>query len=74
MGISPRLGVGEEIPNEAQPHIYTGGLVTVGERSRIPDDITVGKNTCIFGATGKEDYPEGHLAGGKTLIKAGDEQ
>ncbi len=74
IGSRVRLGVGEEIPNEAQPHIYTGGLVTVGERSRIPDDITVGKNTCIFGATGKEDYPEGHLAGGKTLIKAGDEQ
>ena len=74
IGRHVRLGVGEDIPNEAEPHIYAGGLVTVGEKSRIPEGITAGKNTCIFGVTGKEDYPGGQLAGGKTLIKAGDEQ
>ena len=69
-----RLGEGEEVPNETEPHIYSGGLVTVGELSKIPEGVTAGKNTCIFGATVKEDYPNGYLAGGKTLIKAGEEQ
>ena len=74
IGSHVRMGIGEEAPNETDPHIYSDGLVTVGEKSRIPDEVTVGKNTCIFGITGKEDYPDGHLAAGKTLIKAGDEQ
>ncbi len=74
IGSHVRLGIGEEAPNETQPHIYTDGIVTVGERSQIPEGVSAGKNTCIFGTTVKEDYPEGYLAGGKTLIKAGDEQ
>lgn len=69
-----RLGEGEEVPNETDPHIYSGSLVTVGEFSSIPEGVTVGRNTCIFGETVKEDYPNGYLAGGKTLIKAGEEQ
>ena len=39
-----------------------------------PETITVGKNSCIFGVTSKEDYPDNCLAGGKTFIKAGDER
>lgn len=74
IGSHVRLGIGEEAPNETEPHIYCDGLVTVGEKSRIPDGVMVGKNTCIFGTTGKEDYPDGYLTSGKTLIKAGDEQ
>ena len=38
----------------------------------IPNGITVGKNTCIFGKTDDSDYPEKFLASGKTLIKEGD--
>lgn len=74
IGSHVRLGIGEEAPNETEPHIYNDGLVTVGEKSQIPDGVMVGKNTCIFGTTGKEDYPDGYLTSGKTLIKAGDEQ
>ena len=68
-----KLGFGEEVPNETDPHIYSNGIVTVGEKSVIPEGITVGKNSCIFGVTSKEDYPDNYLASGKTLIKAGDE-
>lgn len=67
------LGVGEEVENETDPHIYNHGIVTVGEKSVIPKGITVGKNSVIFGVTTPEDYPDGALASGKTLIKAGDE-
>ena len=66
------LGVGADIPNKVQPKIYSFGLVTIGENSYIPPNVKVGKNTAISGATTPDDYPEGVLDSGETLIKAGD--
>ncbi len=74
IGSNVKLGVGEEADNETAPHIYNQGIVTVGENSVIPDNVAVGKNTVISGATSLQDYPDGYLAGGKTLIKAGEGQ
>ncbi len=74
IGSAVKLGVGEEVPNDTAPHIYNHGLVTIGEKSVIPDGVTVGKNSVIFGVTTAADYNALYLAGGKTLIKAGDEQ
>ncbi|MGN0306462.1 MAG: glucose-1-phosphate adenylyltransferase [Lachnospiraceae bacterium] len=68
-----RLGIGEEAENETHPHIYNQGLVCIGEKSLLPEGLTVGKNACIFGKTKKEDYQDLALPSGKTLIKAGDE-
>jgi glucose-1-phosphate adenylyltransferase len=68
-----KLGVGEEAENDRAPHIYNQGIVTVGEKSVIPDRITVGKNSVIFGETTPSDYVDSYLASGRTLIKAGDE-
>ncbi len=73
IGSNVRLGVGEEAPNDTAPHIYNHGMVTVGERSVIPDGIAVGKNTVIFGETTTADYEDMCLASGKTLIKAGEQ-
>ncbi len=69
-----KLGMGEEAPNETEPHIYNSGMVTIGEKSIIPKGVQVGKNSVIFGVTTPEDYDNGYLASGKTLIKAGDEK
>lgn len=69
-----RLGIGEEVDNETDPHIYNSGIVAVGEKSVIPQGVTVGKNSVVFGVTGAEDYDNGNLPSGKTLIKAGDKQ
>ena len=66
------MGVGEDVPNELQPKIYSFGLVTVGEDSYIPPHVTIGKNTAISGNTTPEDYPNGRLESGKSIIKAGD--
>lgn len=74
IGNGVRIGIGEEIPNETDPHIYNSGLVCIGEKSIIPDNITIGKNVCIFGETTNKDYPDNALSSGKTLIKDGDEQ
>ncbi len=72
IGNNVRLGIGEEVPNETAPHIYNHGIVTIGEKSVIPNGITVGKNTVIFGVTTDKDYENSCFASGKSLIKAGD--
>ena len=66
------LGVGEDIPNKVNPKVYSFGLVTIGEDSVIPPNVQIGLNTAISGPTESEDYPNGILASGETLIKAGD--
>ena len=66
------MGIGEEVPNELQPKIYSFGLVTVGEDSYIPPNVRIGKNTAISGNTTPEDYPDGELKSGKSILKAGD--
>ncbi len=72
IGSHVRLGMGDEAENDTAPHIYNHGIVTIGEKSVIPDGITVGKNTVIFGVTTAADYTDASLASGKTLIKAGE--
>ena len=72
VGNQVKLGVGEEAENDTAPHIYNHGLVTIGEKSVIPDGISVGKNSVISGGTAAADYEDSQLASGKTLIKAGE--
>lgn len=73
IGTGVKLGDGEEAPNETRPDIYREGLVTLGEGTVIPDNVTIGKNVMINGVTVAKDYKNGKLASGKTLDKAGDE-
>ena len=72
IGSHVELGAGEEAENVFKPQIYNSGLVTVGECSVNPDNVTVGKNTAISGETTIDDYQEGQLASGGIIIKAGD--
>ena len=72
IGSHVELGAGEEAENVFKPKIYNSGLVTVGECSVIPNNVTVGKNTAISGETTIDDYQEGQLASGGIIIKAGD--
>ena len=72
IGDNVTLGVGEEKPNKFNEKIYSFGLVTIGEDSEVPSNVSVGKNTAISGKTTKEDYPEGILDSGEVIIKAGD--
>lgn len=68
------LGCGEEAPNVLKPAVYAFGIATVGERSVIPDNVRIGKNTAISGITVPEDHPDGELAGGQVITaKDGDE-
>lgn len=72
VGANAKLGVGEEAVNEMKPNIYAFGLVTIGEDSVIPEGVTIGKNTAIFGDTDPSDYPDGQLPSGGSIIKAGE--
>ena len=65
------LGIGSDVSNRLKPAIYSFGLVTIGENSVIPESVQIGKNTAISGVTSREDYPDGVLESGETLIKAG---
>lgn len=71
VGKNSTLGVGEEVPNKLYPDIYAYGLVTVGEKTVIPEGVKIGKNTAVAGFTQYMDYQEGELKSGQTLIKAG---
>ncbi len=72
IGNHVELGTMPEKDNETAPHIYNSGLVTVGDRTVIPDNVKIGKNSVVAGNTIPEDYPEGILDSGKTLVKAGE--
>lgn len=73
IGENAFLGDGEEAPNETDAKIYNAGLVTIGEKTEIPANVRIGKNSVVLGATQAADYPGGVLKSGSTLIKAGDE-
>ncbi|MCI6120860.1 glucose-1-phosphate adenylyltransferase [Lachnospiraceae bacterium HCP28S3_F9] len=72
IGENVTLGIGSDVPNKLKPAIYSFGLVTIGENSVVPDGVQIGKNTAISGVTTREDYPNGILESGETLIKAGE--
>ena len=72
IGKDVTIGTGGEVPNKLKPDVYSFGLVTIGENSEIPEGVQIGKNTAISGVTSKEDYPNGMLESGETLIKVGE--
>ena len=71
IGAGAELGVGEYAPSTYDPKVYQFDLVTIGEHSVIPEKVKIGKNTAISGVTVLEDYPDGLLASGDSIIKAG---
>lgn len=71
IGENSHLGVGEYAPSNYDKKVYQFDLVTVGEHTVIPDNVKIGKNTAISGITTAEDYPDGELASGDYIIKAG---
>lgn len=72
VGAHTKMGVGESAVNEWKPDVYAFDLTVVAEDSVIPDDVEIGVNCAIQGVTTAEDYPDGKLASGKNILKAGD--
>ena len=71
IGSGVKAGVGDYAPSTYDQKVYQFDLVTIGENSVIPDGVQVGKNTAIAGETTVGDYPDGLLASGNYIIKAG---
>ena len=72
IGDNVRLGTGDETDNDTRPDIYNHGLVTIGERSLIPGNVSIGKNSVLSGEFTSDDFPDGILPSGSTLIRGGD--
>ena len=71
IGDNVQMGVGENIPNEVKPNIYSTGISVVGGRTQVPSDVVIGKNCVVYGNTVKDDYPNGWLESGKVVIREG---
>lgn len=71
IGAGAKVGVGEFAPSTFDPKVYQFDLVTIGEHSVIPENVSIGRNTAISGVTAAEDYPDGLLASGDSIVKAG---
>ena len=69
IGDNVRLGTGDEVDNDTRPDIYNHGLVTIGERSVIPDGVSIGKNSVVSGEFTASDFEGGALPPGSTLIR-----
>ncbi len=72
IGSNCTIGEGEFAPSRLDEKVYNSDLAIIGEKSLVPDGITVGRNTAVLGETEAGDYPEGKLAGGGYIIKAGE--
>lgn len=66
------FSVGEYAQSTLNPKVYAFDLVTVSENSVIPSNVKIGKNTAIVGKTEAADYPDGLLASGHAIVKAGE--
>ena len=63
------LGEGENVPNEDKPNIYNTGITVAGENTVIPAGIKIGKNCVLYGDTKEEDYADGKLESGKSIVR-----
>ena len=59
IGENAEVGVGEYAESKYDKKVYQFDLVTIGERSVIPDGVKIGRNTAISGVTTAEDYHGG---------------
>lgn len=66
-----QLGIGENIPNETKPNIYNTGITVLGIHTTVPENVIIGKNCVLYGHTKTEDYPQGKLESGKSVVREG---
>ncbi len=72
VGENAKIGVGEYAQSKLNPKVYAFDIATIGEKSVIPPNVTIGKNTAISGKTELSDYVDGVLESGDYIMKAGD--
>lgn len=65
-----KMGFFDDTPNKLRPDLYDSGITVVGEFSKIPNDVEIGKNCVICGESTLEDYPDKKLLSGETISHA----
>ncbi|MDD4189411.1 MAG: glucose-1-phosphate adenylyltransferase [Eubacteriales bacterium] len=68
-GENVRIGLGEALPNECNPDVYTDGITVIGEKAVIPDNTEIGKNVMIDSETGAEEFSGAKIESGKCVLK-----
>lgn len=63
------IGTGEYQDSVYDSRVYCSDLATIGENSLIPDGVSIGRNTAIYGKTELSDYPDGFLQSGGAIIR-----
>lgn len=71
VGENSELGVGEFKESSYDARVYNSDIVTVGERTAVPANVKIGKNTAVWGETSPEDYHDGYLESGGAIVKVG---
>jgi len=71
VGPGVHMGIGDNVPNETKPNIYNTGITVIGSHTKVPEGIKVGKNCVIYGYTKAEDYVNGNLESGKSVVREG---
>ncbi len=71
VGRDVNIGLGENIPNEHKPGIYSSGITVVGERAEIPDGTRIGKNVMIDINVLHEDFCGSDIPSGSSVYKGG---
>lgn len=69
IGENTQIGIGDNIVNVHRPKIYDTGITVVGELSEVPENVQIGKNCVVYGKTTHEDFPEGKLESGQSIVK-----
>ena len=72
IGENAKIGVGEFAESKLNTKVYDCDLVVIGEKTVIPANVSIGKNTAIKGVTTAKDYPDNELVSGGYIIKAGE--
>lgn len=68
IGANVYIGHGENKPHTTKAYIYSTGISVIGANTSIPEHIIIGKNCEISGQTEREDYENGRLESGLSLI------
>jgi glucose-1-phosphate adenylyltransferase len=71
IGKNVKVGVGDILPNEFRPDIYSYGITVVGEKTTIPDGAEIGRNVMVDIGVSPEDFCSLHISSGKSIFKGG---
>jgi glucose-1-phosphate adenylyltransferase len=71
IGRNVEIGLGDNVPNEHKPGIYSSGITVVGERAEIPDGTRIGKNVMIDISALHEDFCGCGIPSGSSVYKGG---